>query len=1119
MFMHRATAALAWLLALCPLSPAQLEPQRAESAFRVAPGLEFKLWASEPMFANPTAIDVDPAGRVWVCEAVNYRQLLRGKPVLRPEGDRILILEDTRGEGRADRVTVFSQGPFLQAPLGIAVLKDPVGPRVRVYVAQSPDILLFEDRDGDGRADGPPTKFLSGFGGVDHDHGVHGLVFGPDGMLYFTVGDQGINGLEDRHGKRWSTNSTDCQAGTVWRVAPDGTGLEMLAHNFRNQYKLAIDSFGTMFVSDNDDDGHQQTRICHVMPGGNHGYWPRGRGETHWHEESPGVVPKVLRTYFGSPTGMCSYEGRNLPEKYFRNLIHCDAGPREVRAYRPRPAGAGYELDTEVLVSSTDNWFRPSDVSVGPAGDVFVADWYDPGVGGHGMGDTTRGRIYRLSGIGRSKSPQPSGHCNRLDDVLSALQSPNVATYRMGLAGLKELPRGDAEVVLAGLSGTSAESVIRARGIWAGSTLTSEKAGYSRSVLAKQFADSADDDLRRLAIRVATAAGVSPAELAGPDRARFLASGPLVLAEGLLALRSLPAEKAGPTFWELVDRWDGEDRFFLAAIGIAAGDDPKRRQTLLADFERRFPAWSQRSLRLAWELRPPGVTPALIRQLANAGLSPTVRIQIVDALSSSSDPGVGQAFLERLAVEEVAEVREAISRTLTTHLPGKWRSIGQASRFRETVDQLFNRRETASVALALLVAADDATAFPRIRELVDDRSATRDLRSAAVLALGTVRHAEAPATLERLMGDPDFRQDAATALARQIDRRQGQHDAALRILKKESIRDHRVALPALVQTRDGAQWALERAAGGHWSGEPAAEAARLLRMSPFPDLRNRALVAFPTTAKLDVAGLPPLSVLAARRGDATNGQRLLFASLSSELQCLKCHAVRGVGGAIGPDLSQIGTKASRENLYESILHPSKAIADQFVQWSVTTGQGRTVSGLLIDENDRSLTIRTATGEDHVVPKSDIEVREKSPTSLMPNDLVGSITERELADLVEYLSLTRSVLLGTLKWTEAGAPTRVNPVGMIQSAKAAEATLTVPADLDAMLVFTSPAAAALSVNGELLRTTRAEPDWSGWNVKVPVRLKKGANILRVSFESTAGGSFYCAVVTEAEAPSR
>src|SRR5438093_12461251 len=271
--------AIIFIPLLAPRASAQVPPEKALATVTVRDSeLGLSLCASEPLFANPTCIDIDHKGRVWVCESVNYRHKLHKRPPNRPEGDRILILEDSKGASKADKVTTFYQAPDFLAPLGIAVAKDPVGPGYKVYVCHSPDILLFEDKDGDGKADGPPKKLLSGFGGVDSDHGVHGISLGPDGKLYFSVGDTGVHDLQSSNGKgrKWETNHTDCQAGTIWRCDLDGKNLELIAHNFRNEYEPCVDSFGNIFVSDNDDDGSQQTRICYVMPGGNYGYWPPG---------------------------------------------------------------------------------------------------------------------------------------------------------------------------------------------------------------------------------------------------------------------------------------------------------------------------------------------------------------------------------------------------------------------------------------------------------------------------------------------------------------------------------------------------------------------------------------------------------------------------------------------------------------------------------------------------------------------------------------------------------------------------------------------------------------------------------------------------------------------------
>ena len=143
----------------------------------------------------------------------------------------------------------------------------------------------------------------------------------------------------DGKGQKWNSNNTDCRAGTVWRCDMDGTNLELIAHNFRNNYECCVNSFGEIWLSDNDDDGNQQTRICYVMPGGNYGYHPRGPGQTHWHEEQPGIVPKILRTGFGSPTGICFYEGTLLPKKYRGQLLHYRRRPARVPLLPPQAQG------------------------------------------------------------------------------------------------------------------------------------------------------------------------------------------------------------------------------------------------------------------------------------------------------------------------------------------------------------------------------------------------------------------------------------------------------------------------------------------------------------------------------------------------------------------------------------------------------------------------------------------------------------------------------------------------------------------------------------------------------------------------------------------------------------
>lgn len=207
--------------------------------FTAMDGLEVTLWAESPLLQNPTNIDFDTQGRLWVAEGVNYR----GKAGRQPEGDRIVILEDTKGAGKADKTTVFVQDPKLAAPLGVAVLDD------KVVVSQPPDLLVYTDAN----KDGVPEKheaLLTGFNGRQHDHSLHSVTAGPDGQWHFNQGNTGAQ-FQDKDGRKFYMGSPymlgniagkQSDDGQVWiggfsvRMNPDGTAVTIVGHNYRNSY-------------------------------------------------------------------------------------------------------------------------------------------------------------------------------------------------------------------------------------------------------------------------------------------------------------------------------------------------------------------------------------------------------------------------------------------------------------------------------------------------------------------------------------------------------------------------------------------------------------------------------------------------------------------------------------------------------------------------------------------------------------------------------------------------------------------------------------------------------------------------------------------------------------------
>ncbi len=228
---------------------AQVSPEKSAALMKPAPGLEATLWASEPLLVNPTNIDVDSRGRVWVAEGLNYRLTRGGNKRFHriEEADRIKILEDTDGDGKADKVTVFADRIF-PVPMGIAVEEhhDKAGKYTgcRVFVGNSPDLLILEDTDGDDKAD-KRYPLLTGFGGIDSDHGVHGMVLGLDGKLYFTHGD-GCCSVQQDHSERAQNfdvvdksgrHVSSNQLANTLRVNRDGTQFEIICDRQRNNYE------------------------------------------------------------------------------------------------------------------------------------------------------------------------------------------------------------------------------------------------------------------------------------------------------------------------------------------------------------------------------------------------------------------------------------------------------------------------------------------------------------------------------------------------------------------------------------------------------------------------------------------------------------------------------------------------------------------------------------------------------------------------------------------------------------------------------------------------------------------------------------------------------------------
>ena len=647
--------------------------RNAALKFSVGDGLGVALFASEPMVRNPTDMDIDERGRVWITEGVDYR-VWQKWGTLEPSGDRIVILEDSNQDGVADKETVFYQDPSINAALGICVLGN------RVIVSDSPNVFVLTDTDGDGRADQRELLF-TGIGGKDHDHGVHAFVFGPDGKLYFNMGNEGkrlcrpasrelplhgpvgkveMTTVVDLDGNPVTDAGAPYRMGMVFRCNLDGSEVETLAWNFRNNYEVAVDSFGTLWQSDNDDDGNRGVRINYVMEFGNYGYademtgagwsagWSKAKAKGvpedkkvfyEWHQYDPGVVPNLLHTGAGSPTGILLYEGNLLPS--FRNqIIHCDAGPRVVRGYLLQPSGAGYSASIKNLLSTDDSWFRPSDVCAAPDGSVYVADWNDAGVGGHNMADqkleTMTGRVYRVApGGSRPSVPKldlgtPAGCC-------AALRSPNQATRYLAWTKLLALQGGAEKELLKLWKGQ--DDRLRARAL----QLLARIPGRQKAYLGEALKDR-DASIRVCALRIGRAL---KQDLIPEIEELTRDSAAPVRRECALALRHNPSPKA-PALWaRLAAQYQGGDPWYLEALGIGA--DRQWDTFLGAWLTEVRDNWNTPGGReVVWRSRAKKTPALLARLIREKNLSPQDRDHYFRSLDFITGPEKEAALVELL---------------------------------------------------------------------------------------------------------------------------------------------------------------------------------------------------------------------------------------------------------------------------------------------------------------------------------------------------------------------------------------------------------------------------------------------------------------------------------------
>ncbi|MEO6742729.1 MAG: PVC-type heme-binding CxxCH protein, partial [Chthoniobacteraceae bacterium] len=994
--------------------------KKAMANFTTPAGLKASLFAAEPMIQNPTNIDIDHHGRVWATECVDYRKYMD----LRPEGDRVVILEDTDGDGLADKEITFYQSPELTNPLGICVIPGPGGGKKgqRVIVSAAPNVWLLTDTDGDDKAD--KAQVLFKIGGVwNYDHQVHAFSFGPDGKFYFNAGNS-ITELtwpdgkivKDVAGNEITNQGKPYRQGMVFRCDIDlekgvASNVETLGWNFRNNYEVAVDSFGTMWQSDNDDDGNKGVRINYVMDFGNYGYTDEVTGagwrtkrtnieteipKMHWHLNDPGTIPNLLQTGAGSPTGILVNEGTLLGAPFTNQIIHCDAGPRTVRAYPVKPDGAGYTAEMLDILTSTDSWYRPSDCAIGSDGSLFVADWYDPGVGGHAMGDHEKGqimgRIYTVAPEGHKIAP-PKVDVSTPDGAVAALSSPNRVTRSLGWSELHAMG-AKAEPALLGLW-KSENPRLRARAIQILARIPGREADYIW-----QAAHDKSPDIRVVAIRMAREIPFTFAQdtAGGIGSLLIIASellddpSPEVRREVAIALRG-QKNPAAAQFWAvLAQHHDGKDRWLLESLGTGTvGHEDACFDTWLAEIGDKWNTPAGRDI--VWRVRASKSPEYLAKILADESVSANEKprfLRAFDFLPATPEKEIALLKLATLGSKSIEVSREALARLKGSKSPEIAKlltdTLAKAKgtpAFVELVADFGAKDQGQALLDTALAIGNDPAAVEAVKLVLEDRESDPIVAT----ALASPRAAD----VLNLM--------IATGTKRGLNR---VHAIVTKPEAKPELR--RAALQALARTQAGAESLVAAAKSGTLAEELKPVAASALRLVQYASLKTDIDSLFPAPAAMGGKPLAPISELVKLKGDAAKGRAIFERAESS---CIICHRVDDKGVDFGPALSEIGSKLPKEAIFDSIINPNAGLSMGFetTQLTLKKGEGSGM-GIVRSETNDDLVLALPGGATQKFAKNEIKSRDKLATSMMPSGLSQALTQDDLVNLVEYLSTLR-----------------------------------------------------------------------------------------------------------------
>jgi len=991
------------------LSRPRLDPVTAAKRFRVPEGFSVDVFAAEPDVMNPIAVAWDTQGRLWVAE--NYTYAERTKRFEESLCDRVLIFSDRDGDGHFDERRVFIDN--VQRLTGIEV---GLG---GVWLICPPQLLFVPDHDGDDRPDGPPQTVLDGFTVPleNHHNFANGLRFGPDGWLYGRCGAS-APGLIQR-----PDDPTAYQVpirGGIWRYHPHRKEFEAVCHGTTNPWGHDWDRHGEGFFI-NTVNGHlwqiipgAHYRRPHTLSAGRLVYEPIEMHADHWHfdtskdwTDSRSASGEHDRRGGGhAHVGMTIYGGRQWPEEYQGKLFTLNQHGRRMNVEQLDRQGSGYVgRHTPDMLHAADPWMVGIEVTYGPDGSVYLIDWSDTGeCHDHTGVDRNSGRIYRVS-YGRP-APQAPPNLQAMSDAerVNLLADPNEWLAR---AARRELcnaaARGSDQTLIiqslsVALKGTAAP-LLRLRSLWTLHSLDRLSADDVKPLL-----HDPDEHVRTWAVRLLS--DHLPLDLAtGVPRALEASIDGELLAELLRVAREDPSGLVRLALASTLQRLPVAQRPGLAAALLSHDQDAG---------DHNIPA-------MIWYGLIPLAEhdPATVVTLAIEGRIPAVRVWAARRVAelAAQQPGLLTALFKQATPQPRASQADLLAGVVAglagqrkLPMPASW--PGFLAVIEKTPDAAAHLQANMAEQLRTIgVVFADGRAIDDVRRLAFDGKADLAHRRQALESLIESQPADLQNICQRLLKVRHLNTTAMAGLSRLDDPEIGQRLAAS--YGNFSASEQPLVVETLASRPVFAASLLDQmAAGTIPRADVTAAQARQIRGFDVPVLTSRLGELWgqqrdsPHDNQETIDRLKRLLSRDRLAAASPSKGRILFTK-----SCSTCHRLFGEGGQIGPDLSG----ANRQNLdylLLNIVDPSAVVTKDFLLTLLALADGRVVSGVVVAESQSTLTVQTAQNRQTILLE-DIKKRAASKVSLMPDGLLQTLSDDEIAALFRYMMSESQINSGSV----------------------------------------------------------------------------------------------------------